>query len=137
AAHFCAPTRTRSLWLWSARSANPVRARVTHSRLSTQCLLHLRSQRAAMLSVGSRAGSASRRRKFPLVGQIFRGNRRGESSWRNSPAKRSTARAAKTDYKGSESLNCRLRIAECSLTHKQDFCGTVGFLANHAPKFQF
>ena len=43
--------------------------------------------------------AAAHRRRFPLVGQIFRGNRRGESFWRNSPAKKSTTRAAKTDYK--------------------------------------
>src|SRR2546423_1457285 len=108
-----------------------------HSRVSTQRLLHLRSLRAAMLSVGSKDGGARLRHKFPSAAQISRDNRRGESFWRNSPAKRSTTRAAKIDYKLSESLNCRLPIAACRLTHKQNFGGTVGFLANYAPKFQF
>src|SRR5215470_3645699 len=63
-----------------------------------------------MSSAGSKGGSAPRRRKFRVVGQISRGNRRGESFWRYSPVKKSTARAAKTDCRESESFNCRLPI---------------------------
>ena len=68
--------------------------REVRNRLSIQ-----RSLRATMSSVGWKVGSAPRRRKFPAAAQTSRGNRRGESSWRNSPAKKSRVRAAKTNYR--------------------------------------
>src|SRR5215211_6393546 len=89
-----------------------------------------------MLSVASTAGFAAHCHRFPIVDQISRGNRRGESSWQNTPVRKSTGRAAKTGCRGSESCNCRVAVFDCRLLQKQDFGGTVGSLSNDVPEFR-
>src|SRR4029453_243006 len=71
--------------------------------VSMRHLLPPRLPRAAMSIFASIGGCVVRDRKFPDVVRTFRGNRRDESSSRNSPAKRTTARLAKTNCKQSGS----------------------------------